>query len=212
MRYGMAIDLKKCVGCNACAVACKAEHNTPGGILFTSVLDREMGRFPDVIRVFVPVLCNHCEKPTCLDVCPSGATSRRPDGIVMIDYARCMGCAACVEHCPYHARELVVDPRTALVKGESARVFERPVHRRIPAKVAAKCDFCYFRLERGEEPTCAAICPTGARIFGDLSDPDSKPSKALSAIGGFALLPEKGTEPKVYYLGDPPRSALGENP
>jgi Fe-S-cluster-containing dehydrogenase component len=110
-RIGMVIDLKKCVGCQACVVACKSEHNTPGGILHTVILDEERGRFPEVIRVFVPVLCNHCEAPTCVEVCPSKATFRRPDGIVMIDYERCMGCAACVEHCPYGARDLVTDPR-----------------------------------------------------------------------------------------------------
>jgi molybdopterin-containing oxidoreductase family iron-sulfur binding subunit len=197
----MVIDLKKCVGCNACTVACKSEHNTPGGILFTSVLDKEMGKFPDVIRVFVPILCNHCEQPSCADVCPSKATYRREDGIVMIDYDLCMGCAACVEHCPYHARDLVGDPRTVLMHEGRERVFERPVHRRIPERVAAKCDFCFFRVERGEEPACAALCPTGARIFGDLNDPNSAASMVIRELSGWTLLPEKGTEPRVYYVG-----------
>lgn len=198
-RYGMVIDLKKCAGCTACIVACKSEHNTPSGIFQTSVLDKEIGIFPNVIRVFVPVLCNHCEEPFCKSVCPSKATYKRDDGVVMIDYDKCIGCGACVEHCPYNARALVKDNRTLYF--DSKTVFEKPVHRKIPNNVATKCDFCYHRIEKGERPACAEICPTKARIFGDLSDKNDAVVGLIEKYNGWTLLPEKGTEPRVFYIG-----------
>ena len=133
-RYGMVVDLKKCVGCNACAVACKSEHNAPTGILLTAVLEKEMGKFPDANRVFIPVLCNHCENATCVDVCPTKATHQRDDGLVMIDYDTCIGCMACIEHCPYDVRQLVTDDRALYSDGKTA--FQRPVHQPIPKDVA----------------------------------------------------------------------------
>ncbi len=198
-RYGMVVDLRKCVGCTACVVACKSEHNTPTGIFQTSVLDKEMGKFPNSIRVFVPVLCNHCEEPTCLDVCPSKATQKRADGVVMIDYDICIGCAACVEHCPYQVRSLVKDNRCLFPDGVST--FEKPVHKKIPNNVATKCDFCYHRLEQGKQPACAEICATGARVFGDLSDKSSKVNQLIDKYNGWTMLPDKKTEPRVYYIG-----------
>ncbi len=198
-RYGMVVDLRKCVGCTACVVGCKSEHNTPTGIFQTSVLDKEMGKFPNSIRVFVPVLCNHCEEPTCMDVCPTKATYKRDDGVVMIDYDICIGCAACVEHCPYQVRSLVKDNRCLYPDGVST--FEKPVHKKIPNNVATKCDFCYHRLEQGKIPVCAEICPTEARVFGDLSDKGSKVNQLIAKHNGWTMLPDKKTEPRVYYIG-----------
>ncbi len=198
-RYGMVIDLKKCVGCNACVVACKSEHNTPRSIFYTLVLDREIGKFPNVARVFVPVLCNHCEKPTCLKVCPSKATRKREDGVVTIDFSRCLGCAACIEHCPYRVRRIVQDNRTLLSDGKTA--FQKPVHHPVPNQVATKCDFCYPRIESGHLPACVEVCPTKARVFGDLEDPKSTVSELIDRYHGWTMLPEKGTEPRVYYIG-----------
>ncbi len=198
-RYGMVVDLKRCVGCNACAVACKSEHNTPNGILLTSVLEREMGRFPHVNRVFVPVLCNHCEAARCVEVCPTGATHRRADGIVHIDYAKCIGCCACIEHCPYHVRTLVRDNRTLYPDGQT--VFEKPVHQRILNKVATKCDFCYPRIDQGQSPACVEVCPAKARVFGDLADPGSEPNRLARDHGGWTMLPDKQTRPCVFYIG-----------
>jgi molybdopterin-containing oxidoreductase family iron-sulfur binding subunit len=195
----MVVDLKRCVGCNACVVACKSEHNTPNGILFTTVLEKEIGKFPHVNRVFVPVLCNHCETPTCAEVCPTKATHKRADGIVAIDYDKCIGCCACIEHCPYHVRTLVRDNRMLYPDGQT--VFEKPVHTRIPNKVATKCDLCYPRVDEGLPPACVEVCPTSARVFGDLSDPASKPNHLIEEYGGWQMLPEKQTRPSVFYIG-----------
>ncbi len=198
-RYGMVIDLKKCVGCSSCVAACKAEHNAPSGLFQTQVLDREMGRFPEVNRVFVPVMCNHCAKPTCVEVCPTKASFQRDDGIVMIDFEACIGCGACVEHCPYHARVLVTDNRMLFPDGRT--VFEKPVFAPIPNHVALKCDFCFHRLSQGLKPACVEVCPTQARIFGDLEDPASEASRLIREHRAWQMLPHKGTEPSVYYIG-----------
>ena len=134
-KYGMVVDLKRCIGCNACVTACKSEHNTPSGVLQTGVLEKEMGIFPDAIRVFVPVLCNHCEDPTCVDVCPTEASFKRDDGVVMIDFEKCIGCSSCVEHCPYKARVLVKDNRTVFFDGVTE--FEKPVFQKIHVGIGA---------------------------------------------------------------------------
>jgi molybdopterin-containing oxidoreductase family iron-sulfur binding subunit len=198
-RYGMVVDLKKCIGCHSCVLACKSEHNAPSGVLQTNVLEKELGKFPNSVRLFLPVLCNHCEKPTCVDVCPTDATYKRDDGVVMIDFRACIGCGACVEHCPYHARVLVQDNRTLFPDGKTA--FEKPVQEKIPAKVAVKCDLCYFRIEKGLDPACVEVCPTGSRIFGDLSDQEGRLVQLVRDYKGWQMLPEKGTDPSVYYIG-----------
>lgn len=198
-RYGMVVDLKRCVGCQACVAACKSEHNTPSGVFQTSVLDREVGVFPQANRIFLPVLCNHCRKPVCVEVCPKKATFAREDGVVMIDFERCIGCGACVEHCPYQARVLVADHRTLFPDGRT--VFEKPVHEVIPRKVALKCDLCFHRIDRRLKPACATVCPTEARVFGDLDDPGSAVCRLLDKYEEWQILPEEGTEPCVYYIG-----------
>jgi molybdopterin-containing oxidoreductase family iron-sulfur binding subunit len=195
----MVVDLKRCVGCNACVVACKSEHNTPNGILFTTVLEKEMGTFPHCNRVFVPVLCNHCDVPVCAQVCPTKATHKRPDGIVFIEYAKCIGCCACIEHCPYHVRTLVQDNR--MLYPDGATVFEKPVAQQILNKVASKCDLCYHRVETGQRPACVEVCPTKARVFGDLADPSSEANTLVKEHGGWQMLPEKQTQPCVFYIG-----------
>lgn len=199
VRYGMVVDLKKCVGCNACVVACKSEHNAPRGILQTAVLEKEMGKFPEANRIFLPVLCNHCEEPTCVDVCPTAATYQRYDGVVMIDYEKCIGCVACVEHCPYSVRQLVTESRNLFADGKTA--FEKPVYQPIPENVVTKCDFCFHRLDKGMVPACVEVCPTSARIFGNLADDRSEAARLIERHHGWTMLPEKGTQPCVYYIG-----------
>lgn len=180
-RYGMLIDLKKCVGCQSCAVSCSLENAVPPGAFRTSVGEYAL-RPEDAPTPFVaplPRLCNHCEQAACLPVCPVRATYRREDGIVVIDATQCLGCGFCVQACPYGARFLNRVTRTA-----------------------DKCTFCAHRLRAGLLPVCVESCVGGARMFGDLHDPHSLIRRELDAHQGETrvLYPEKGTEPRVFYL------------
>ena len=150
-RYGMVVDLKRCVGLQRLRRWPASPSTTRRtGSLLTTVLEKEMGTFPHMNRVFVPVLCNHCDVPVCAQVCPTKATHKRPDGIVFIEYAKCIGCCACIEHCPYHVRTLVQDNRMLYPDGTTA--FEKPVAQQILNKVATKCDLCYHRVEDRPAP------------------------------------------------------------
>jgi len=164
-RWAMLIDLRKCVGCQACTVACKIENNIPEYHFRTR-------------RAFLPRLCNHCERPSCIDVCPAGATWQREDGVVEIDFDVCWGCGACVDACPYDAR------------------FINPI-----TKTADKCNFCSQRIDQGLLPACVETCIGGARQFGDLNDPDSPVAKAIRTEPVQVLKPETGNEPRVFYIG-----------
>jgi Fe-S-cluster-containing dehydrogenase component len=196
--YGMIIDMKKCIGCHACTMACKAEQNVPNEIFWSTVLEKEVGIFPKVTRVFLPVLCNHCRNPWCVDVCPTGATYQRDDGIVMMDYDQCIGCRACAEACPYRARTFVKDNRTLYHNGVT--VFQKPVAKPIEKGVASKCNFCFHRIDGGKVPACVEVCPTECRVFGDLEDKESKVFELLGSGKAFQLMPQKGTDPAVYYI------------
>ncbi|MBI3014421.1 MAG: 4Fe-4S dicluster domain-containing protein [Candidatus Tectomicrobia bacterium] len=174
----MLIDLRRCLGCHSCAVACKSENDVPLGVYRTWVKIVEKGSYPNVRRVFVPSLCNNCERPVCLSVCPVKATYRRPDGIVMIDEHRCIGCKYCMAACPYDARHV------------------NPIK-----KIVQKCYFCFHRVDAGLVPACVNTCPGGARVFGDVNDPESEISRLIATNPVQVLKPEKGTEPRVYYIG-----------
>jgi molybdopterin-containing oxidoreductase family iron-sulfur binding subunit len=199
MRYGMVIDLRKCAGCYSCMAACKMENFTPRGVFFTRVLVDEIGKYPNARMRFVPVLCNHCENPACVSVCPTGATSQRKDGVVTIDPKKCMGCRYCIVACPYRVRFFIDKrgtyydtPTTYEVFGFQARDYQEGT--------VIKCDFCAHRLEKGLEPACVVTCPSRARYFGDLDNTDSEVSKLIAANGGHQLLADKGTNPSVYYI------------
>ncbi|MEW6262291.1 MAG: 4Fe-4S dicluster domain-containing protein [Thermodesulfobacteriota bacterium] len=196
-RYGMVIDLRVCICCNACTVACKAEHGTGPEVFWCKVLEKENGRYPQVKRLFIPVLCNHCADAACEKACPTGATWINPDGLVLVDYEQCMGCGACLVACPYGVRTFVEEerfyfPDTPIPYGVDEL--------RGVKGVVQKCNFCLARLERGDVPACVEVCPTSCRVFGDLNDPRSEVSQWLKKEKTFQLLPEQGTDPSVYYI------------
>ena len=201
-RWGMVFDMKRCIGCNACVVGCKQENSLPDGVFFTKTLSEEYGVYPNVNRVYIPTLCNHCEDAPCEKVCPSGATYTRDDGIVMVDSDKCIGCGSCAVACPYDQRnEMTADLfKDGLFGTGELTPFEEQGYIRFTPGMVTKCDFCSGRVDEGLDPACVITCPTDARIFGDLDDPDSKPSKLIREKGGRAPLPEKNTKPKVYYV------------
>ena len=201
-KLGMVFDLKACIGCNACVVACKQENSVPDGVFFTRTLSHEYGDYPNVKRVYIPTICNQCEDAPCEKVCPSGATFTRPDGIVMVDAEKCIGCSSCAVACPYDMRTML--DQTMLNRGlygtGELTPFEQQGYARYIAGTSVKCDFCSERVDAGLDPACVATCPTNARIFGDLNDPDSKASTMIRERGGRPPLAEKKTKPRVYYV------------
>jgi len=202
MKRGMVFDLKACIGCNACVVACKQENSLPDGVFFTRTLSEDYGVYPANKRVYIPTLCNHCEDAPCEKVCPSGATYTRDDGIVMVDDDLCIGCGTCAVACPYDQRtEMEAESLKAGLFGTGELTpFEEQGYGRWTPGTVTKCDFCSQRVDVGLEPACVVTCPTDARIFGDLDDPDSKVNKMIRERRGQPALAVKNTKPKVYYV------------
>lgn len=214
-RLGMVIDLKKCAGCHTCTVACKLDNFLPPGIFWNEVQDYEVGEYPNVGRFFLPVLCMHCKNPPCKDVCPTGATVQREDGIVFIDYNKCIGCRYCEIACPYRARKFYKKKEYYYGRGTTYEEFPaelRSPDRRHKTGVISKCTFCIPRVDKANgnklkigivsevTPTCVNSCIANARYFGDLEDSDGEVSRLIRERGGFRLLEELGTEPSIYYL------------
>lgn len=211
--WGMVIDLKKCVGCNACTIACKVENNTPPGVTYHVVIEEEIGRYPNVTRRFLPRPCLQCEHPPCTRVCPVKATYKRADGVVVVDYEACIGCRYCLAACPYGARSFdfgefyTADQTPYLAEYDLNPSFEYgqkwqrdPAHRTSPIGNARKCTFCLHRLEKGMLPACITTCIGRARYFGDLNDPASLVARQAASPHVMRLKEELGTEPSVYYL------------
>jgi len=211
-RYVMAIDLRRCVGCQTCTAACKQANATPPGVQWRRVLDIESGEFPDVHRTFVPVACMHCANPPCEDVCPTTATKIRADGLVTIDYDLCIGCANCIMACPYDARSVVHEHQYAYGDEPMPPEALRADNSRL--SVATKCTFCQDRLDvaavtgqvpgRDPEvtPACVNSCISGAMSFGNIEDPESNVSQLLKQTKNYRMHEELGTEPGVYYIWD----------
>jgi molybdopterin-containing oxidoreductase family iron-sulfur binding subunit len=200
----MVIDLARCIGCNACTVACKIEQGTPDTVYFARVYTEESGTYPDVETTYVPALCNHCENPPCVTVCPTGASWKRDDGIVLVDADKCIGCRYCMMACPYGNRFYL--RRGILDRGYYGELtpFEEAKWSRFTEGTVVKCTFCAHRVDRGLAPACVVTCPTDARVFGDLEDPESEVSRLVAERDGRQPLPEMGTNPSVFYLDGKP--------
>lgn len=198
-RYGMVIDLKSCVGCYSCVMACKAENATPAHTFWNRVIAKEEGKYPAARLTYTPVSCMHCENPSCVNVCPTGASYKRQDGIVMVDDKKCIGCGYCVNACPYDARILLHKYEGSYPKFGLTE-YEQQGSSKHSEGTVEKCTFCVHRVDKGLEPACVKTCPAKARHFGDLSDPNSEPSRLLAEREGTVLLEHLGTKPKVYYV------------
>jgi Fe-S-cluster-containing dehydrogenase component len=194
----MVIDLNTCVGCNACMAACAMENQTPvwKSKWRTYVHDKEIGTSDEVHRRFFPRLCNHCDNPPCMSVCPTGATYKLPNGIVKVDENLCMGCRACAMACPYDARMEVTYADVRIGR----EFYGKDYRRKSPSM--DKCTFCDHRLDRGEKPACVETCVGSARMFGDLDDPDDEVTKLVTSGVAQPLMSHLGTRPNVYYIGD----------
>jgi Fe-S-cluster-containing dehydrogenase component len=209
-RWVMVIDLRKCTGCGACTISCIAENQLPPGVVYRPVIEEEIGRFPNVSARSIPRPCMQCENPPCVPVCPVKATFVRPDGIIDMDYTRCIGCRYCMTACPYHARTFdfglsYSDGTPARQPYEEAANYEysnrwvRKGHSS-PVGNVRKCHFCTHKLDAGMLPSCVTTCIGYATYFGDANDPGSLVAELISRPNKMRLKEEMGTLPRVYYL------------
>jgi len=201
-KWGMVFDLRRCIGCNACAVACKQENSLPNGVFFTKTLSEEVGEYPHTTRTYIPTICNHCEDAPCERVCPTGATWTRADGIVMVDHDKCIGCGSCIVACPYDQRTRLEPEmlQQGLFGNGRLTPFEEQGLTRFTVGTVVKCTFCHERVDAGQEPACVATCPTEARIFGDLDDAQSRVRQLIQEHRARQPLADKNTNPRVFYI------------
>ncbi len=222
----MVIDLKRCNGNGACTIACKAEQATPPGTSYALVKEIEVGKYPKAKRVFLPYICMHCKDPPCMNSCPTRAIRKRSDGIVYVEESDCATARACVMACPYGATSINERGKGSIstfgdnfMKENSQEgdgggshfeqisyypgaitPYEQWAKNKHRAGSALKCNFCYPRVEKGLQPACVQTCPTNARIFGDIDDPNSEASRLIRERPHIQMLEEKGTDPSVYYV------------
>lgn len=228
-KWAMVIDQNRCIGCWTCAVGCKEINNEPLGFFWNRILtaapgettgessealadpasnniDVPSGTFPDVEMAYLPVACQHCTDAPCVKVCPVGATFRRDDGTVLVDYERCIGCRYCMAACPYGIRvfnwgEAKQPVDFTVGYGKDYRTDGRLVFTPDrPRGVVEKCTLCVERIDVGEQPFCVEVCPAGARVFGDLNDKESDVAQLVDDGGATQLLPDLGTDPRIFYL------------
>jgi Fe-S-cluster-containing dehydrogenase component len=176
-RYALVIDSRKCINCKACVVACKAENGVPLGKFRNWINEEKEGHFPTLRASFDPEQCHHCENPSCVRVCPTGASFQRKDGIVLVTYSDCIGCRYCMIACPYDARYFRKD-----------------------LGVVEKCTLCSHRVDQGKLPACVETCPSKVRVFGDLNDPSSPLNQLLETRRHVVKKPETGNGPELFYL------------
>ena len=216
-RWAMIFDLRRCIGCRGCTVACKAEYDVPLGAWNTVVNEEVVGKYPDTKKPFLPIRCNHCEGneedkvPPCVKNCPEypkerqrfvtadgkkiryrdGATYKRPDGLILIKNEYCTGCGKCIEACPYGARAF----NKRIISGKDST-----------KNGITKCSSCQHRIDQGVAPACVNICQGRARLFGDLNDPNSEVSKLAKEFGlvknrdKTTLLSGENTVPMNFYV------------
>ncbi len=214
MRWGMVIDLSKCMRCHGCVAACRVEHFLPLGITWPRLIAWE--EIPAEMTTY-PVRCNHCKNPPCVDVCPTGASQQRKDGIVWIEQNKCVGCRYCILACPYQNRTfLSKDKDPGYFPGYELTNFEKAGKKIYPHTVGTteKCNFCMERIDEGLKkglkpgidrdatPACVNTCPARALTFGDLDDPKSNVRILINEKKGFQLHPEYDTDPSIYYIDD----------
>lgn len=221
--WNMVIDIRKCVGCYACTIGCVAENKLPPGVVYRPVTTQELGEYPNVQIRFMPRPCMQCNNPSCVPVCPVKATWKRPDGIVVIDYDKCIGCRYCLNACPYGARtsdfgryyssdaaagapsgkerplEGATVPWQHQTNFEYGKNWDRKTHGS-PAGNARKCHFCVHRLEGGQLPNCVTTCIGRATYFGDANDPDSLVVELKTKNNVQTLIPHWGNEPQCFYI------------
>ena len=204
-KYAIVVDTKRCMGCWSCGVACKLENNIPNNVFWNRTLtiggdqpNTPAGEYGNCSIMYTPVQCNHCDKPACAEVCPTGATYKdEKTGIVMQDEEKCIGCKSCIVACPYEGVRTFIDGEPEYYVEFPVGNPNAPVH---AANTVEKCNLCYFRVEKGGIPACVEGCPARARVFGDLDDANSEVSKLLASRENFTILPESGTGANIYYL------------
>ncbi len=216
----MVIDLRKCVGCTACTVACIAENKLPPGVVYRPVTIEEVGTYPNVSMKFLPRPCMQCDEPPCTEVCPVTATYKNEEGIVVIDYDQCIGCRSCISACPYGARtfdfgqtytQATPDGFDFILGQSNADDYERlanveygdnraRVGRNSPVGNARKCHFCLHRIKDGMLPACTSTCIGRATYFGDANDPTSLVAELINKPNAIRLKEELGAKPRVYYI------------
>jgi phenylacetyl-CoA:acceptor oxidoreductase subunit 1 len=214
MRWGMAIEQKRCIGCYECVLACKAEHFLPPDVFWNRVLIGESGKYPAVTKLIYNVRCNQCADPACVKVCPTGATYQREDGIVVVDEDKCVGCRYCMVACPYQARTMYENGNAQYFPGQELTEHEKIGKVLYPHQkgVVQKCIFCKERIDAGlaagltpgvdreATPACVISCPTKALHFGDLDDSYSEINRIIKEKKGKPFHPEYGTDPSIYYI------------
>lgn len=195
-RYGMVVNLDRCVGCKSCVAACALTKGLPKGVRVSALHQQTTGKFPALELTYLPTACMQCDNPACVPVCPVGATTKDANGVITVDESVCIGCGACAKACPYGARSLI-GALDSNHEGAALLEFEAKAFAKHKAHVMAKCDFCKARVDNGEQPACVAACVAHARIFGDLNDASSEVSKL--AKDARVLLKDKGTGPALRY-------------
>lgn len=205
MQLGMAIDKQRCIGCHTCSVACRIENNLPIGMWWNRTItdggtdmDTPSGTFPNVDMKYYTLACQHCAMPTCFAVCPVDAIIKREeDGLVVQDNEKCIGCKLCIDACPYTGVRTFLEEEPAYVIDFAVGSPYAAPHVK---NTVDKCTLCKHRIDRGEQPACIKVCLARARTFGDIGDPESDISQLIASRTSHQLLPEKGTNPSVYFL------------